>query len=111
MGVLKLNQQNGAVLGMDGAHGTAHSGDGAPDYDLEAPRFDHYGRTWASWTHTAFMRQAVACATAVATCGGATYAAKEEIRALRSSASHLQGDLLAADRVPLAPVPEPICAA
>ena len=89
----------------------AHSGDGAPDYDLEAPRFDHYGRTWASWTHTAFMRQAVACATAVATYGGATYAAKEEIRALRSSAPHLQGDLLAADRVPLAPVPEPICAA
>ena len=78
---------------------------------LEAPRFDHYGRTWASWTHTAFMRQAVACATAVATYGGATYAAKEEIRALRSSASHLQGDLLAVDRVPLAPVPEPICAA
>ena len=62
-------------------------------------------------THTAFMRQAVACATAVATYGGATYAAKEEIRALRSSAPHLQGDLLAADRVPLAPVPEPICAA
>ena len=25
----------------------AHSGDAAPDYDIEAPRFDHHGRTWA----------------------------------------------------------------
>ena len=32
----------------------AHSGDAAPDYDIEAPRFDHHGRTWAPWTHTAF---------------------------------------------------------
>ena len=89
----------------------AHSGYGAPDYDIEAPRFDHHGRTWASWTHTAFMRQAVACATAVATYGGATYAAKAEIRDLHSSASYLQGDLLAADRAPPAPMPEPMCAA
>ena len=61
----------------------AHSGDDAPDYDIEAARFDSHARTWASWTHTAFLRQAVACATAVASYGGATYAAKAELRAAR----------------------------
>ena len=35
-------------------------------------------------THTAFMRQAVACATAVATFGGATHAAKCEMKDLHS---------------------------
>ena len=60
-----------------------HSGDSAPDYDIEAARFDNHARTWASWTHTAYMRQAVACAIAVASYGGARYAAKEEIRAAR----------------------------
>ena len=88
-----------------------HSGDGAPDYDIEAPRFDHHGRTWSSWTHTAFLRQAVACAIAVATYGGAKSAARVEVRGLRNSASHPQGDLLAADRASLAPMPEPMCAA
>ena len=61
----------------------AHSGDGAPDYDIEAVRFDSHARTWASWTHTAFLRQAVACAIAVASYGGARYAAKAELRAAR----------------------------
>ena len=61
----------------------AHSGDGAPDYDIEAVRFDSHARTWASWTHTAFLRQAVACAIAVASYGGAAYAAKAELRAAR----------------------------
>ena len=89
----------------------AHSGDAAPDYDIEAPRFDHHGRTWASWTHTAFMRQAVACATAVATFGGATYAAKCEMRDLHSAASHHQVGELAEDAEPLEPMPEPMCAA
>ena len=89
----------------------AHSGDAAPDYDIEAPRFDHHGRTWAPWTHTAFMRQAVACATAVAAYGGATYAAKCEMRDLHSSASHHQGGDLAESIEPLEPMPEPMCAA
>ena len=89
----------------------AHSGDAAPDYDIEAPRFDHHGRTWASWTHTAFMRQAVACATAVATFGGATYAAKCEMRDLHSAASHHQAGELAEDAEPLEPMPEPMCSA
>ena len=89
----------------------AHSGDAAPDYDIEAPRFDHHGRTWASWTHTAFMRQAVACATAVATFGGATYAAKCEMRDLHNVASHHQVGELAEDTEPLEPMPEPMCAA
>ena len=89
----------------------AHSGDAAPDYDIEAPRFDHHGRTWASWTHTAFMRQAVACATAVATFGGATYAAKCEMRDIHSAASHHQVGELAEDAEPLEPMPEPMCAA
>ena len=60
-----------------------HSGDNVPDYDIEAARFDSHARTWASWTHTAFMRQAVACAIAVASYGGARYAAKAELRAAR----------------------------
>ena len=89
----------------------AHSGDAAPDYDIEAPRFDHHGRTWASWTHTAFMRQAVACATAVATFGGATYAAKCEMRDLHSAASQHQVGELAEDDEPPEPMPEPMCAA
>ena len=89
----------------------AHSGDAAPDYDIEAPRFDHHGRTWAPWTHTASMGQAVACATAVAAYGGATYAAKCEMRDIHSSASHHQGGDLAGSIEPLEPMPEPMCAA
>ena len=85
--------------------------DAAPDYDIEAPRFDHHGRTWASWTHTAFMRQAVACATAVATFGGATYAAKCEMRDLHSAASQHQVGELAEDDEPPEPMPEPVCSA
>ena len=59
------------------------------------------------------MRQAVACATAVATYGGATHAAKAEIHDIRSSASHPKGGSLAADLAPLEPMPEPklMCAA
>ena len=89
----------------------AHSGDAAPGYDIEAPRFDHHGRTWASWTHTAFMRQAVACATAVATFGGATYAAKCEMRDLHSAASQHQVGELAEDDEPPESMPEPVCSA
>ena len=67
----------------DFASNVAHSGDNTPDYDIEAPRFDSHGRTWASWTHTAYLRQAVACAVAVASYGGARYAAKAELRGAR----------------------------
>ena len=66
---------------------------------------------WASWTHTAFMRQAVACATAVATFGGATYAAKCEMRDLHSAASQHQVGELAEDDEPPEPMPEPVCSA
>ena len=57
----------------------AHSGDNVPDYDIEATRLDHQARTLASWTHTAFMRQAVSCAIAVASYGGAWSAAKNYV--------------------------------
>ena len=57
------------------------------------------------------MRQAVACATAVATFGGATHAAKCEMRDLHSAASHHQVGELAEDVEPLEPMPEPMCAA
>ena len=60
-----------------------HSGDTAPDYDIEAARFDSPVRTWASWTHTTFLRQAVACAVAVASYEGARHVAKAELRTTR----------------------------
>ena len=83
------------------ASDVAHSGNAAPDYDIEAPRFDHHGRTWVLWSHTAFMRQAVAYATAIATFGGATHAAKCEMRDLCRAASHQQMGELAEDAEPL----------
>ena len=43
--------------------------------------------------------------------GGATYAAKCEMRDLHSSASHHQMGELAGDSEPLEPMPEPMCAA
>jgi len=89
----------------------AGAGHPAGIYRRPAPRFDHHGRTWASWTHTASMRQAVACATAVATFGGATYAAKCEMGDLHSAASHHQVGELAEDDEPLEPMPEPTCSA
>ena len=90
---------------------TAQSRDNAPDYDTEAPRFDLHVRTWASWAHTAFMRQAVACATAVASYGGAFYVSKADLPADRRSASHPRSDLLVADAEQPEPVPKPACAA
>ena len=68
-----------------------HSGDNMPDYDIEAMRVDHHARTCASWTHTAFMRQAASCAIAVASYGGAWYAAKAELRAARRATRAMQG--------------------
>ena len=43
-----------------------HSGDKAESSNNEAERFDHYSRTWASWQHSAFLIQAVACSMAQA---------------------------------------------
>ena len=48
---------------------------------------------------------------AVATFGGATYAAKCEMRDLHSAASHHQVGELAEDAEPLEPMPEPMCSA
>ena len=70
----------------------SHSGDNAPDYDIEADRFDNHARTWSSWTHTAFLRQAVACAIAVASYGGASYVAKAEMRTARRDHRSEAGD-------------------
>ena len=88
-----------------------HSGDEVPDYDIEAPRFDHHARTWASWTHTAFLRQAVSCAIAVATYGTAARTAKDDLRAAGRSANHPRGDLLAAGSDSPVRMPVPACAA
>ena len=44
-----------------------HSGDKVDCTDLEAERFDHYSWTWASWKHSTFLMQAVACNMAQAT--------------------------------------------
>ena len=50
------------------------------------------------WSAAALLRQAVACATAVAPYGGTALAAKSGISTIRSSATYPQGGLLAADR-------------
>ena len=102
--------------GDHGEHGEflaniVHSGDEVPDYDIEAPRFDHHARTWASWTHTAFLRQAVSCAIAVATYGAAARTAKDDLRAAGRSANHPRGDLLAAGSDSPVRMPVPACAA
>ena len=55
--------------------------------------------------------QAVACATAVATYGGATYAAKCEMRDLHTAALHHQVGELAEGTELLESMPEPMCAA
>ena len=57
------------------------------------------------------MRQAVACATAVATYAGATYAAKCEMKDLHSEALQHQVGELAEDSEPPEPMPEPVCSA
>ena len=67
------------ALGM--AREALHSGDREPACDLEAERFDHHARTWASWTHHAFTRQMVACAMASGTYAGVTARSREMLRA------------------------------
>ena len=41
-----------------------HSSDKVESHNIEAERFDHYSRTWASWQHSAFLMQAVSCSMA-----------------------------------------------
>ena len=60
---------------------TAHTGDDIADFNIEAERFDHHARTWASWTHHAFTRQMVACAMASGTYAGVTARSREMVRA------------------------------
>ena len=60
---------------------TAHTGDDIPDFNIEAERFDHHARTWASWTHHAFTRQMVACAMATGTYAGVAARSREATRA------------------------------
>ena len=38
-----------------------HSGDSKPSLFVDHERFDHHSRTWASWKHSVFLKQAVAC--------------------------------------------------
>ena len=38
-----------------------HSGDSKLSQHAGHGRFDHYSRTWASWKHGVFLKQAVAC--------------------------------------------------
>ena len=63
------------------------------------------------WSAAALLRQAVACATAVAPYGGTALAAKSGISTIRSSATYPQGGLLAADRALLKHLLEPVAAA
>ena len=56
-----------------------HSGDRAESANLEAGRFDHYSRTWASWQHGAFLKQAVSCAMARATYAAMARKAKTDL--------------------------------
>ena len=60
---------------------TTHTGDDIADFNIEAERFDHHARTWASWTHHALTRQMVACAMASGACAGATARSREMVRA------------------------------
>ena len=60
---------------------TTHTGYDIADYNIEAERFDHHARTWASWTHHAFTRQMVACAMASGTYAGVTARSREIVRA------------------------------
>ena len=85
---------------------TAHSGDNVPDYNIEVERFDHHARTWASWTHTMFTRQMVACAIASGTYKGLK---KQSLKIVRARSYKLDQD--AAQREPVVQPPEPETAA
>ena len=77
-----------------------------PDYNIEVERFDHHARTWASWTHTMFTRQMVACAIASGTYKGLK---KQSLKIVRARSYKLDQD--AAQREPVVQPPEPETAA
>ena len=56
-----------------------HSGDKVASCDVEAERFDHYSRTWASWQHSTFLMQAVACSMANAACHAMVEQSKRDL--------------------------------
>ena len=56
-----------------------HSGDKVASCDVEAERFDHYSRTWASWQHSTFLMQAVACSMANAACQAMVEKSKRDL--------------------------------
>ena len=56
-----------------------HSGDKVASCDVEAERFDHYSRTWASWQHSTFLMQAVACSMANAACQAMVEQSKRDL--------------------------------
>ena len=85
---------------------TAHTGDNVPDYNIEVERFDHHARTWASWTHTMFTRQMVACAIANGTYKGLKTQSR---KAMRARSYKLDQD--AAQGEPTVGPPEPTTAA
>ena len=82
---------------------TAHSGDNAPDYNIEVERFDHHARTWASWTHTMFTRQMVACAIANGTYKGLK---KQSLKTVRARSYKLDQDAAHGEQVVRPPEPE-----
>ena len=82
-----------------------HAGDSRPDYDIEALRFDHDNMTWASWTHTQFVQQMVACATAVESYKGVMADVRGQMMAHKKT---LSGDLWLHDAEAGAPDPEPL---
>ena len=67
-----------------------HSGDRIDGRCAEAERFDHHSRTWASWSHSVFLMQAVACAAARAQYRALRRRALEELA--RAGAGQAAGD-------------------
>ena len=58
-----------------------HSGDKADSFNIEAERFDHYLRMWASWQHSAFLIQAVSCPMAQASYDAMVAQSKKDLAA------------------------------
>ena len=77
-----------------------HSGDEMPDWAIEVERFDHHARTWASWTHSAFMRHAVACAVARGTYKGVRAHVREEAYKQRTGAARASAEYALGESMP-----------
>ena len=77
--VILTNHGGWYCLSNDFMLAATHSGDKADSRDIEAGRFDHYSRTWASWQHSAFLMQAVSCAMAQATYGAMVEQSKRDL--------------------------------